>query len=132
MFGFGRKKKVDKLMESEAAKILETWRIYLDLYQDLGDVKKKKVSEYIQMVFEDFVTRYPDIFQIKSLKYIETVNSYKVILTGLEAQVSLTDRLQLRLAGQLFLTFLYAKGFCVASDVNEIGSKLQQIKNMGK
>ena len=127
MFGFGRKQEVDLLMKNTAAETIRSWSIYVKSYESLNSVGKKEVSIYMEKVFEDISTTHPNLFQMEAMKYIQLLENYNNIFGRLFKQ----DK-YMGLAGHMFITFLYAKGFCAPSEVNEIGSKIQQIKNMGK
>ena len=127
MFGMGRKQQVDTMMEKVAADTLRSWSIYIKSYESLDSIGKKEVSIYMEKVFEDIIATHPNLFQLEPMKYLQLLENYNNVFGELFKK----DRF-MGLAGHMFITFLYAKGFCTASDVNEIGSKIQQIKNMGK
>jgi len=127
MFGFGKTQQIDKLMKNVAVETIRSWNIYIKSYESLDSIGKKEVSIYMEKVFQDIVTTHPDLFQMEPMKYIQLLENYNNVFGGLFKQ----DQ-YMGLAGHMLITFLYAKGFCASSEVNEIGSKIQQIKNMGK
>jgi hypothetical protein len=128
MFGiFNRKSEVDTLISMVSEDTLKAWNTYINVYENLNSVEKKEVSIYMEKVFEDIFTTHPGLFQMEPMKYIQLLKNYNNVF----GELSKKDR-YMGLAGQMLITFFYAKGFCSASDVNAIGARVQGIKNMGK
>ena len=124
---FNRKSEADLLIDNVRADTLRAWKTYINIYENLSSVEKKEVSIYMEKVFEDIFTAHPNLFQMEPMQYIQLLKNYNSVFGELSKQ----DR-YMGLAGQMLVTFFYAKGFCAAVDVNTIGAKVQGIKNMGK
>jgi hypothetical protein len=127
MFGLFNKKsarqvEVDQLMERLKVSTQQSWVTYYRLYQSLNRVDRATLADKLEAAVS-VVEKEVSFEQMKldAISCVSKLNKLQSFFTS----VSSTDRL-FALAGQMFITYLYAQYFWEAKERQEISLVIRE------